>query len=477
MTIDLALSVGLLVALAGFASLPWLFGRRMLPWSLALLTLWTTTAYVVWGSLAPGSWGYLAYGLYACAPLALFGLFVAVWEERRITGFGFPELDRRWLSTVAMSAGLVGVYLLLTLEPGLALGFYTPPTPAAISLGVFVLTTPVLVLGQEAVFRGYFLTQLSDRIPFGLALTVSAGLFALYGFSPILFGQLSISALAPQLFVEVLGGFAMGVVVGLYYYRTGWSLLGPWGFRTGVVWAALVVPWSVARLTWEFQFLFLLIGLAGVLVVSTLLLAEPRFRARHYLGEAIQPRRRTLIARQRSRRQLLEAGVLVIVVGALVAGSAPVLESLNGAPVRFLAIASGSMVPALRVGDLVVVEHIGSADQIHLRDLVAYEAPYLSPSGPVVHRVVAIQPNGSAVQFTFQGDANRAPDPRPVQFGQIVGRVVLVVPIAGNLVLFPPFPIAIVAFLALFTAYRTLQVGRRRTGHPRPILDVRTGGR
>jgi signal peptidase len=95
-----------------------------------------------------------------------------------------------------------------------------------------------------------------------------------------------------------------------------------------------------------------------------------------------------------------------------------------------LTILSGSMVPTMPPGALAVVRPI---DATHARvgDVLSYQP---EPDDPtlVTHRVIAVTRNAQgAVSLTLQGDANSAPDERPVRPEQVQGSVVYAVPYFG----------------------------------------------
>jgi len=87
-------------------------------------------------------------------------------------------------------------------------------------------------------------------------------------------------------------------------------------------------------------------------------------------------------------------------------------------------VISGSMEPAVRVGDLLFLREM---DSYAVGDIVCFRAD----SKLVTHRIVEI--NGDQV-FT-KGDVNNVVD-KPIQLSQIEGKVVLRVPRAGDIMLF-----------------------------------------
>lgn len=95
-------------------------------------------------------------------------------------------------------------------------------------------------------------------------------------------------------------------------------------------------------------------------------------------------------------------------------------------PIVPVAVATGSMEPAIEVGDVVVVCP-ADPDTLEVGDVIRYQGEGCT----VIHRIVALE--GDA--FLTQGDANNAPDLRPVEREQVLGRVVCTIPKAGKLTL------------------------------------------
>jgi len=113
--------------------------------------------------------------------------------------------------------------------------------------------------------------------------------------------------------------------------------------------------------------------------------------------------------------------VLTIVASLLVAGLAP--YAIGWQP---SVITSGSMMPAIAPGDVVVAAP-AAPTTIHAHDVVIFTDPAGSVR-TVAHRVVSANPDGS---FTTKGDANRSVDSTPVPATAIRGRVLVRVPYVG----------------------------------------------
>ena len=115
-------------------------------------------------------------------------------------------------------------------------------------------------------------------------------------------------------------------------------------------------------------------------------------------------------------------------VGWVVVGIASVViifVALGALGIRPTLVGSGSMRPALDVGDVVMVTAV-SADAVSEGDIIQFGEGGTS----TIHRVVKVQENGSRV-FVTQGDANDSPDLDPVEAEQIKGRVRFRIPKVG----------------------------------------------
>ena len=94
------------------------------------------------------------------------------------------------------------------------------------------------------------------------------------------------------------------------------------------------------------------------------------------------------------------------------------------------AITSQSMYPVLKRGDLVLLEGVGTAADLRVGDILAFE----DEDGFAIHRIVNI----SGETITTKGDANQIQD-EPITFDRVVGRVLTIrgrlakVPYIGNI--------------------------------------------
>jgi len=122
-----------------------------------------------------------------------------------------------------------------------------------------------------------------------------------------------------------------------------------------------------------------------------------------------------------------------------------------------LAVASGSMEPVLYKGDLILVQGVENAQEIHVApkdanspgDIIVFHKP-MYPSDLIVHRAVGNGTDSSYYLIT-QGDANPGPDGWRVRESDIVGKYTAVkVPLLGHIALFfEPLQVK-VAFILLW---------------------------
>lgn len=97
-------------------------------------------------------------------------------------------------------------------------------------------------------------------------------------------------------------------------------------------------------------------------------------------------------------------------------------------------IVSGSMEPIIKIRDAVVTRRVDSIDDINKGDVITYRAMDEAYYGILItHRVVDIQKQDNKVIFVTKGDHNETVDRSPIEFGQIIGKVVMRVPKIGYL--------------------------------------------
>ena len=159
-------------------------------------------------------------------------------------------------------------------------------------------------------------------------------------------------------------------------------------------------------------------------------------------------------------RTAILLGVVVISVFAFWIG----LTTALGTEYPVLAVASGSMVPALHQGDLIMVQGVsnvcdivvGGNDTTPPGDIIVFHSP-TSRNDLIVHRAIEKELRDGECHFKTQGDHNNSEDRWTVSEEHVVGRVIGRVSSIGYIPLFlreflwtPVGMILIVALLLVF---------------------------
>ena len=385
--------------------------------------------------------------LYLGAQGALLGLvlFAARLERRPLRDYGLV-LRGPVLATVLFSVLLVLTFLVVEIYPGFLFGFGRSPPQPVLEFGFALFSAPVAALGQETLYRGYVFRTLSRVVPLAGAMAVSAAFFAAQATNFVALGTLGEVAGGEYLFGTTVANFVLGLVLALLFYKTRWSLLGPVATRTGLLWVVTLLPVAANFSNWETAFAALLLGYGVLFAVVAAGLREPRLQARHYLGEEIGPRRLRFRERARNRQEVRSGVIAVGALAVVLVAATQVAPVALGASPPLLAIATGSMVPTLPRGTLVVLEH-ASPDSIHVGTIIAFHVSCLP--APTVHRVYRILHGGTSPVYLTKGDANPSPDPCDVPYADVLGQVVASVPLVGLLVLDPLLDAAAVVLIIL----------------------------
>lgn len=135
-------------------------------------------------------------------------------------------------------------------------------------------------------------------------------------------------------------------------------------------------------------------------------------------------------------RTLAVALAGILLVAAVVPFVVFAVPQVVGADHGFV-ILSGSMEPGLSPGDVVIVA--ATAD-VAAGDIVTFDD---GNAVPTTHRVVGTADG----QFVTKGDANEEPDSRLVAREDLVGRVVLSIPLVGHVILWANTPTGYVAMV------------------------------
>ncbi len=117
-------------------------------------------------------------------------------------------------------------------------------------------------------------------------------------------------------------------------------------------------------------------------------------------------------------------------------------------PYKSLTVVTGSMVPTLKPGDLIVIKTV-SADEVAVDDIITFSLPS-DEYTYVTHRVVEMK-EGPA--FVTRGDANNTNDATAVTPDRLVGKYCFKISGFGNLFAWMTSMTGIIIIAAIFVAY------------------------
>ncbi|MFC4405840.1 signal peptidase I [Haloarchaeobius iranensis] len=166
-----------------------------------------------------------------------------------------------------------------------------------------------------------------------------------------------------------------------------------------------------------------------------------------------------------TRGTALRAVGVLLVLALVVPFVVFAVPQVVGADASFVVI-SGSMEPAISVGDAVVVAAV-DGDEVRVGDVITYVTA--DRAAPTTHRVIEIQQTAAGPEFVTQGDNNEDPDASTVTPDRLVGRVLLTIPFIGYVVEFvgttTGFALLVATPIALLVVTELWSLYRRRTGN------------
>jgi signal peptidase len=126
--------------------------------------------------------------------------------------------------------------------------------------------------------------------------------------------------------------------------------------------------------------------------------------------------------------KFFDSSLVYILIGVILAfGINHGLALALSTDIPIVAVESGSMEPTFYRGDILVL-HGAPAEDLDVGDIIVFSPA--SDSTPVVHRIVDVNSDGT---FQTKGDANsgQLPFEKSIDYGQVHGEVVLIIPYLG----------------------------------------------
>jgi len=331
-------------------------------------------------------------------PVLWLGVAFLVWYFPRPRAAGRLRL-KGLLQVLALICG--GLYLIVMAGAGFIDGFGRSPyafTPLALLSNFFYAAATIT--GMELA-RAYLLNGLSKRNPQLLIIPVAL-IFLLFELSINKLSSLnSWQKIVNYAGTTLLPGFSESLLVSYLAYLGGPipALLYK-AVVDGFSWFSPVLPnpgWVLKTL------------LGSIVPLGCLILVQYIY---HY--EAREMKRSP--AKKESMAEWLIVSVLCILVVWFAVGLFPIYPSV---------IATGSMEPLIKPGDVIILKKLGN-EEIKPGDVIHYWQNNIF----ITHRVINVIDSRAKIYQT-KGDNNDAADSQPVYHQQVKGKLLYVIPKAG----------------------------------------------
>jgi signal peptidase len=307
---------------------------------------------------------------------------------------------------VQFALGIAGIQILLYIIGGLFSGFGKSPssfTPLGISENIFYVG--MMLIGME-LSRAWLVTRFGKKNTFLILLLatllftfLSIPLRQLTGF------QLRITS-SNQVISSWLPLLAENLTASLLVLIAGaGASLSFRGLLAAFWWLCPILP----NLDWAIK------GLIGTVIPIIGIVAINNY----YAQQAAR-----IKSRKRTRNTSMPAGWIITAIIAV----AIVWFAVGVFPIKPFLVPSGSMVPIINPGDVVIVAPV-KTDTIKVGEIIEYRN--VKENINIVHRVIAITGNASNMFFITKGDANGSPDSDPVSPQAVIGREIFVIPKIG----------------------------------------------
>lgn len=124
---------------------------------------------------------------------------------------------------------------------------------------------------------------------------------------------------------------------------------------------------------------------------------------------------------------------------------------------KTFAIISGSMMPEINVGDIVIVKEV-KEEELAEGDVISFRRD----SEIITHRIQKIETENNETHYITKGDNNKTKDETPVKYNEIEGRVERIVPNLGRIVIFLKNKTTILALFLVFIVMYTHDMRKTR---------------
>lgn len=117
---------------------------------------------------------------------------------------------------------------------------------------------------------------------------------------------------------------------------------------------------------------------------------------------------------------------------------------------NYKTVLTGSMEPAIPVGSIIITKEQSSYE---MEDIISFQ----EEGAIITHRIISIDRE----RYITKGDANNVADTEEVQQKQILGKVILTIPLLGYLVMWLMSPVGIISLFIIIGIWY-IAAGRNR---------------
>jgi len=237
--------------------------------------------------------------LYLAIPsisLAIYALFIKFRNTTfRRHGYRKPTTVNT-KTTIKLSLACIAVYIIMILAPGITAVLATgsisdgfelsqllrSPLALAYRIAYGIAYAVIFSITYESIFRGYIFRNLVRHYGFFTSLYAASIMFCLHQISIKNLLSMSTETLVTYIFTEVLTVFAAGLFLGFFFYKIGWSLLGPIIFQLGVLFFIWPDPIIASTSVWWMALTFQVVAYAILILSVDTFIKEPLYRRKKY---------------------------------------------------------------------------------------------------------------------------------------------------------------------------------------------------
>ncbi len=157
--------------------------------------------------------------------------------------------------------------------------------------------------------------------------------------------------------------------------------------------------------------------------------------------------------------------LLIIILFAATYGGVDVLRLALHSDSPLMVVSSGSMIPTLNVGDIIIVRGV-DPHVVTVRTIIIFHSPY-EWDMPIVHRVIAVLNDGGQLSFETKGDNNQVQDGWKVPAANLIGVYVMKIPYLGLISLELRGPLGVTLIILLVALIIAVEYNESKHAHPK----------